>query len=165
MNKKREFWEDLKSGQFVSMVKESSKGQSIQTSLEVYNIMKPLFAEVDDIEVFYCIYLDNKNRIIAIEKMFSGSISSTPIYPREIIKRIIALKSTGVIVAHNHLTGDPEPSDADKVMTMRLWVALKSIEVSLHDHIIIGNGYYSFDDKGFMVPINDRFNSLMRNSF
>ena len=164
MNKKLKFWEDLKSGQFVSLVKESSKGQSLNTSLEVYNIMKPVFAEVDDIEVLYCIYLDAKNRIVAIEKMASGSISRSVVYPREIIKRIISLKSTAVIVTHNHPTGDPGPSDADKSITIQLWVALKSIEVNLYDHIIIGDGYYSLGDEGFIESLKERFDDFLMNT-
>jgi DNA repair protein RadC len=164
MNDTSKFWEDLKSGHFVSLVKESSKGNSLQTALEVYNIMKPLFAEVDDIELFYCIYLDSKNRIIAIEKMFSGSISKSVVYPREIIKRIIALKSNAVIITHNHPSGDPEPSNEDKRITVQLWVALKSIEVTLHDHIIVGDGYHSLGDEGFIGSIQSQFNNFMRSS-
>jgi len=68
------FWSDLKSGRFASMLKESSKGQTVNNSQEVYYIMKPLFAENDDVEAIYCMFVDAKNHIISIEKMFSGSI-------------------------------------------------------------------------------------------
>jgi DNA repair protein RadC len=161
---KKQFWKDLKAGEFVSMIKESSKGQLLVNSREVFNIMKPLFAEVDDIEVFYCIYLDSKNRILAIEKMFSGSISSTAIYPREIIKRIISLKSTAVVATHNHPTGDPEPSAEDKNITVQLFIALKTINVALHDHIIIGDTHYSLADQGFLESLNKRFNEFLMNN-
>ena len=77
MCEKKEFWKDLKSGKFASMVKESAGGQKIANSEEVYNIMKPMFADQDDVESFYCIFLNGKNKILAIEKMFSGSISRT----------------------------------------------------------------------------------------
>jgi DNA repair protein RadC len=159
------FWEDLKSGKFVSMVKESSRGKMINSSETVYHIMKPVFSESDDVEMFYCIFMDTKNRIITIEKMFSGTISNTAVYPREIIKRIIELKASAVIAVHNHPSGDQFPSGEDKLVTLQLWVALKSIDVKLHDHIIIGNGYYSMVEDGFMVPIQDRFNSFLRSSF
>jgi len=159
------FWEDLKSGKFVSMVKESSRGKRINDSETVYHIMRPVFSESDDIEIFYCIFMDTKNRIIAIEKMFSGTISTTAVYPREIVKKIIELKASAIVAVHNHPSGDPFPSDIDKQVTLQLWVALKSIEVKLHDHIIIGDGYYSMVEDGFMVPIQDRFNSFLRSSF
>lgn len=97
----KKFWEDLKSGRFVSMVKESSKGKQLSNSQEVYNVMKPMFAENDDVEALYCIFLDAKNKIIAIEKMFSGSISSSMVYPREILKTIIKFKAISIIMVHN----------------------------------------------------------------
>jgi len=101
MDNSSTFWEDLKSGHFISMVKESSQGQTLSNSREVYNVMKPLFAEPDDVETVYCIFLNTKNRILAIEKMFSGTISSSAIYPRELIKRILALKSSAIVLTHN----------------------------------------------------------------
>jgi len=124
---KTKFWKDLKSGKFVSLVKESSKGKNVNTSEEVYNIMRPVFAETDDVEVLYCIFLNTKNKILAIEKMFSGSIASSVVYPREIIKRIIALKSTAVIMVHNHPGGDSTPSGADKNVTAQLWTYCNTV--------------------------------------
>jgi DNA repair protein RadC len=161
MNDETKFWEDLKSGHFVSMVKESSVGKHIYDASEVYNIMKPMFAENDDVENMYCIYLTCKNKILSIEKMFSGSISSSVIYPREIIKRIITLKSAAIIIVHNHPSGDPGPSAADKAITMQLGLILKSIEVTLHDHIIVGDGYYSMSDEGFMKLISSKFENFL----
>ena len=101
MNNSSAFWKDLKSGHFVSMVKEASQGQTLSNSREVYNVMKPLFVENDDVETVYCIFLNAKNRILAIEKMFSGSISASAIYPRELVKRILALKSSAIVLTHN----------------------------------------------------------------
>jgi len=101
MNNPSAFWKNLKSGHFVSMVKEASQGQILSNSREVYNVMKPLFAENDDVESVYCIFLNAKNRILAIEKMFSGTISASAIYPRELVKRILALKSSAIVLTHN----------------------------------------------------------------
>ena len=75
------FWADLKSGRFASMIKESSKGNMISNSQEVFNIMKPFYANQDDIEKMYCIFMDAKNKIIKIEKLFSGSITTAAVYP------------------------------------------------------------------------------------
>ena len=161
MNNPSTFWEDLKSGRFASMVKESSTGQSINNSHEVYNIMKPLFAENDDVESVYCIFLNTKNRIIAIEKMFSGTISASTIYTRELIKRIIALKSSAIVLAHNHPSGCAEPSIEDKTITMKVAIALASVDVALHDHIIIGDGFHSMADSGWLNGVGKRFKDLL----
>ena len=105
-----QFWEELKSGRFVSMVNEASKGQSVKNSREVYNIMHPLFALNDDVEKIYFIFLDAQNRILAIEKIFSGTITVAAIYTREIVKHLIRLKASACILAHNHPSGDHTPS-------------------------------------------------------
>lgn len=161
MKNSKMFWSDLKSGRFVSMVKESSKGQILSNSQEVYNVMKPLFAENDDVETVYCIFLNTKNRILAIEKMFSGTISSSAIYPRELIKRILALKSSAIVLTHNHPSGFVEPSAEDKAITIRMTIALESIDVTLHDHIIIGDGFHSMADSGFLKGVGRRFKDLL----
>jgi len=161
MNNSSTFWKDLKTGRFVSMVKESSKGQALSNSREVYNVMKPMFAENDDVESVYCIFLNTKNRILAIEKMFSGTISASAIYPRELIKRILALKSSAIVLTHNHPSGFVEPSAEDKAITVRMVIALASIDVALHDHIIIGDGFHSMSDSGYLESIRSRYNDLL----
>jgi DNA repair protein RadC len=155
------FWEDLKSGRFVSMVKESSKGQSVSNAQQTYNIMKPLFAECDDIESIYCIFLDAQNKILAIEKMFSGSISSSAIYTREMVKHIIRHKASALILAHNHPSGCPKPSAEDLSITAKVIAALASIDVILHDHIIIGDGYHSMADTGWLKNAANRFKNIL----
>ena len=161
MNNSKTFWKDLKSGHFVSMVKEASQGQTLSNSQEVYNVMKPFFVENDDVESVYCIFLNAKNRILAIEKMFSGTISSSAIYPRELVKRIIAHKSSAIVMTHNHPSGFVEPSAEDKAITIRMAIALASIDVILHDHIIIGDGFYSMADSGWLKSVRSRYNDLL----
>ena len=161
MKKSSTFWEDLKSGHFVSMVKEASQGQTLSNSQEVYNVMKPFFVENDDVETVFCIFLNTKNRILAIEKMFSGTISSSAIYPRELVKRIIAHKSSAIVMTHNHPSGFVEPSAEDKAITVRMAIALASIDVTLHDHIIIGEGFFSMADSGFLKSVRSRYDDLL----
>lgn len=156
------FWKNLKSGHFVSMVKETSRGQKLSNSQEVYNVMKPLFAEKDDVEIFYGIFLNAQNRILAIEKMFSGTISASAIYPRELIKRVIALKSTAIVIVHNHPSGCVDPSAEDKAVTIKIAMALSSIDVFLHDHIIIGDNFHSMADSGWLKGVRNRFGDLLR---
>ena len=158
---KKQFWDSLKSGEFASMVKESSKGKCLLASKEVYHVMKPIFAETDDTERMYCIFLNCRNRVIAIEKMFEGTITQMAVYPRELIKRIIKLKATGVILVHNHPSGNSSPSKEDKTLTMKVGVVMSGIDVLLHDHVIIGDGYYSMADSGDIKMIMDRVNDLI----
>jgi len=161
MNDTIKFWEDLKSGKFVSMVKEASKGRHLQNPSEVYNVMKPMFAEKDDVESLSCIYLDAKNKIIAIKRMFSGSISSSTIYPREIVKAILKLKATALIMIHNHPSGSTEPSSEDLMITIKVGIALASIDTSLHDHIVIGHGYHSMAETGWLRKVRNRFDEYL----
>jgi len=155
------FWKELTSGKFAQMVKEESKGKELSSPHEVFNIVKPMFAEKDDVERIYCIFLDTKNQVLAIEEMFSGSILSSVIYPREIIKRVMALKASAMILTHNHPTGCTEPSNEDRMITRKIAIALVSIDVQLHDHIIIGDGFHSMADSGFIGTIKEHFNKVL----
>lgn len=155
-----DFWTDLKSGRFASMVRESSMGQKLNNPEETFNIMKPLFADQDDVESFWVIFLNAKNKILGIEKLFSGSITSSTVYPREIVKRILALKSAAVILVHNHPSGDTEPSNADYIITTKIGVVLESINVTIHDHMIIGIGYHSMAESGKLKSIQNKISEF-----
>jgi DNA repair protein RadC len=159
---REQFWEELRSGRFVPMVKESSKGKSLRGSLEAYNILKPLFAEEDDVEKMFFIFMDQKNQIISIENLFTGSIAGSAIYPRELIKRVIRLKANALVMVHNHPSGDPNPSNEDKSITLTVMVAASSIDVRLLDHIIIGESYYSMADEGLIKTMKGQFDSFMK---
>jgi len=124
--------------------------------------MKPLFAENDDVEAIYCMFVDAKNHIIGIEKMFSGSITASMVYTREIIKRLISLKATAFIMAHNHPSGDTNPSLEDKSITIKVGIAAASVDVSLHDHIIVGEGFHSMADSGWLKKVSSRFSNLLK---
>jgi len=155
------FWEDLKSGKFTSMIKESSKGNAVSNAKEGFNIMKPFYASQDDIEKMYCIFLDAKNKIIKIEKLFSGTIATAAVYPREIVKRVLELKATAIILSHNHPSGDITPSSSDFAITARVQAALSSIDVALHDHLIIGKVFYSFAEHGFLEKIKQKYQDFI----
>lgn len=96
-------------------------------------------------EVFKTLFLDVKNRLIATEKMFTGTVSSSVVYPREIVKRAIKKDASSVILVHNHPSGDPTPSPEDKRITVDVVDALEAVDIKVLDHIIIGdNKYFSF---------------------
>ncbi|MDB6375017.1 RadC family protein [Photorhabdus bodei] len=107
--------------------------------------------ELEEREVFCVLFLDNKNRVIEFKKMFYGSIRSVEVHPREIIKVVLALNARAIIVAHNHPSGNAEPSNSDHVLTNKLFNLLKIMDVDFVDHIIIGhNEYFSFFEYGFL---------------
>jgi DNA repair protein RadC len=89
-------------------------------------------------EVFLCLFLDNKHRLIQAEELFFGSIDSSPVFPREVVKRALHFNCAAVIFAHNHPSGNQEPSQADVAITRRLQEALALVEVRVIDHLVIG---------------------------
>ena len=104
-----------------------------------------------EVEEFHIFHLDRKNRLIADELHQHGSVSHTPAYPREICIRCLELQASAIIALHAHPSGDPEPSRADIDMTRRIQSALKTIDVTLLDHIIVTpSGSVSFQDRGLL---------------
>ncbi len=90
-------------------------------------------------EVFAALFLDNKHRIIQYEELFFGTIDSSAVHPRQVIKRALYHNAAAVIVAHNHPSGIAEPSQADEAITKRLQEALALVDVRLLDHVVIGD--------------------------
>lgn len=102
-------------------------------------------------EQFRVLFLDRKNRLIADEVLGQGTIDRAPVYPREVIKRALELGASALILAHNHPSGDPTPSASDIEMTTNMVIAAKAINISVHDHLIIGrNDIASFKALGLM---------------
>jgi len=100
-------------------------------------------------EVFAVLFLDNQHRTLIFEELFTGTIDSANVYPREVVKKALAHNAAAVILAHNHPSGIPTPSQADKQITQRLKEALNLIDIRVLDHFIIGDGRpYSFAEHG-----------------
>ena len=106
-------------------------------------------------ECFVAIYLDAKNRVIADEILFTGTVTASAVYPREVVAAALAHTAAAVIFAHNHPSGDPAPSPDDMAITRRLAQACGLMGITVHEHLIIGaEGYFSFADHGHMARIN-----------
>ncbi|MFH1494952.1 MAG: DNA repair protein RadC [Pseudomonadota bacterium] len=102
-------------------------------------------------EVFYALFLNAQNGLIASEELFRGSLTQTSVYPREILKRALHHNAAGVIFAHNHPSGVAEPSNADQILTQTLKNALSIIDTRVMDHFIIGSGtVLSFAERGLL---------------
>ena len=163
LKERQEFYKLLKSGIFAEMVKESVRQGHLQNSNEVYNVIKPLTAQEPDVEQFWVIFLDAKNNVLKMSCMFKGSITVSAVYPRELIKKVLSTKASAVVCCHNHPSGDPTPSPEDYTLTFQLFVALKSIGVDFHDHIVIGDkSFYSMADHNIMSQLNGKYHRLIK---
>jgi DNA repair protein RadC len=102
-------------------------------------------------ERVHVLYLDTKNRLIRAEAQGEGTIDHTPVYPREVVKRALALGAASLILVHNHPSGDPKPSKADIEMTREIAKAAQALGIELHDHLVIGKrGHASFRSLGLL---------------
>ena len=102
-------------------------------------------------EVFCCLHLDNRHRLIAFEELFRGTIDGASVHPREVVKAALARNAAAVILAHNHPSGVAEPSHADELITGRLRDALALVDIRVLDHLVIGDGRcLSFAELGLL---------------
>ncbi|HEJ4160456.1 TPA: DNA repair protein RadC [Pseudomonas aeruginosa] len=102
-------------------------------------------------EVFAVLFLDTQHRLIEYSEMFRGTIDGASVYPRELVKETLRLNAAAVIVSHNHPSGNPEPSGADRTLTQRLKEALGLVDVRVLDHIIVaGTDTTSFAERGLI---------------
>lgn len=102
-------------------------------------------------EEFRVLYLDNQNQLLAHETLFTGTISHTEVHPREVVKRALYFNAAAVIFAHNHPSGEVNPSQADKAITQRLVQALMLVEIRVPDHLIVGGRQiFSFAEHGLL---------------
>lgn len=102
-------------------------------------------------EVFACLFLDNRHRVIAFEELFRGTIDGASVYPREVVRRALHHNAAAVILAHNHPSGVAEPSRSDQHLTDRLRDALSLVDVRVLDHFVVGDGEpVSFAERGLI---------------
>ncbi|KRG41699.1 hypothetical protein ARC78_10775 [Stenotrophomonas pictorum JCM 9942] len=91
-------------------------------------------------EVFAALFLDTRHRALAFEELFAGTIDGAEVHPREVVRRALAHNAAAVMIGHNHPSGNPEPSAADRAITTRLQQALALVDIRLLDHFVIGDG-------------------------
>ena len=102
-------------------------------------------------EVFACLYLDNRHRVIRFEELFRGTIDGASVHPREVVRAALSHNGAAVIFAHNHPSGVAEPSDADRRLTVRLKDALALVDIRVLDHFVVGDGEVaSFAERGWL---------------
>ncbi len=109
-------------------------------------------------ECFKAVFLDAKNRVIAVDTLFRGTLTASAVYPREVVKAALEKNAAALIFAHNHPSGDPQPSPEDMAVTRQLVFACRVVGATVHEHIIIGdNRYFSFADQGHIASMNREY--------
>ena len=130
--------------------KRLSRGRTISSAIEVKDHLRNLMHEYES-EVFGLLLLDTKHRILAFRELFYGTIDSASVYPREVVKEALKHNAAAAILVHNHPSGDPKPSEADRLLTERIRETLGLIDVRVLDHIIVGTeGCISLVEYGWM---------------
>jgi len=104
-----------------------------------------------DHEVFCCLFLDNRHRVLSFEEVFRGTIDGASVHPRDVVKLALTRNAAAVILAHNHPSGVAEPSQADELITTRLREALALVDIRVLDHVVVGDGAcVSFAERGLL---------------
>lgn len=127
------------------------------SSREVFDYLYHALRELRK-EQFKVIFLDTKNQIIEEKTLFEGTVDSSAVYPREVIRDALGYEASSLIFVHNHPSGDPEPSLCDREITRDLVFAAAVMQIKVLDHIVIGNNrYYSFADRGLIEEYSRTF--------
>lgn len=114
-------------------------------------------------ECFKAIFLDAKNKVIATETLFEGTLTASSVYPREVVLAALNHNAAALIFAHNHPSGDPEPSKDDLSLTRQLVFACRLMGIIVHEHLVIGdNRYFSFADQGHIARMNGEYELNMK---
>jgi DNA repair protein RadC len=125
------------------------KTRRVTSSREVYQMFKHLMTNPR--EVFLCLHLDSKNKIVCVDHVSQGSLNASIVHPRELFSSAILSASAALILIHQHPSGDPEPSREDIELTERLVEGAKLLGLRILDHIVIGEDrYISFADRGIL---------------
>ena len=127
-----------------------SEGVAFTSPIECRRYLSLKLAEQER-EVFVVLFLDNRHRLIKYDELFYGTIDGASVHPREVVKAALKYNAAAVILSHNHPSGVPEPSQADKQITRHLKEALNLVDIRLLDHIVVGGvDTVSFAELGLM---------------
>ncbi|MGF1456428.1 MAG: DNA repair protein RadC [Alphaproteobacteria bacterium] len=122
----------------------------LSSSSQLFDYLRARLS-TEKIEQFRILFLDNKNRLIADEMQQQGTVNHTPVYTREVIRRALELHASAIILVHNHPSGDPSPSRDDVSMTMKIIEAGRTMNIRVHDHLIVGRSrVLSLRQEGYM---------------
>jgi DNA repair protein RadC len=124
--------------------------KKITSSKMIFEIMQPVIGELPH-EEFWIIYVNNSNRVLSKSQLSKGGITATLVDVRLIFKNVLEIGATGIVLCHNHPSGALRASDADIKITKKIKIAAESLDISVLDHLIVGeHGYFSFADEGIL---------------
>ncbi len=121
------------------------------------DVMRCLGAKLgaEEVEVFTVVMLDAKNSVLALQEVTRGILNSSLVHPREVFRAAIAYGAAGIILAHNHPSGDPAPSADDKAVTRQLVASGKVLDIPVYDHVIVAaDRYFSFAESGLLDVVS-----------
>jgi DNA repair protein RadC len=122
----------------------------IQSSEDVLDYLRHNLRDKSQ-ELFMVIYLNGRNQILKMETLFEGTLNTSAVYPREVVKKALENDASALVLVHNHPSGNPSPSQDDLTITKKLKESARTIDIYIHDHLIIaGNDVYSFADHGLI---------------
>ena len=132
------------------LLEQIQRGEAFQDPNAVKRFLTVRLGTLES-EVFSILFLDNRHRLIAFEELFQGTIDGCSVHIREIIKRALTLNAAAIIIAHNHPSGVPEPSQADQRLTSRIKDAMALLDIRVLDHLIVGGPeVVSFAERGLL---------------
>ncbi|MFB1631272.1 DNA repair protein RadC [Pseudomonas sp. AP-1] len=127
-----------------------SNGRALTESKQVFSLLQKLL-QYHEHEVFALLLLDTQHRVIGFRELFRDTLNGASVYPREVVKIALEHNAAAVILVHNHPSGDPEPSQADRALTTTLKNALNMIGTQILDHVVVGNdGCVSLAERGYL---------------
>jgi len=127
-----------------------SSGRALTESKQVFSLLQTLL-QYHEHEVFALLLLDTQHRVIGFRELFRDTLDVASVYPREVVKIALEHNAAAVILVHNHPSGDPEPSQADRALTTTLKNALNMIGTQILDHVVVGNdGCVSLAERGYL---------------
>jgi DNA repair protein RadC len=132
---------------------QKKQGERLQSSASSARHLRAFLDQLpNDQEHFVVVFLNSQLRIITTELISSGSLATAAVFPREIIKRVLALECGSLICGHNHPSGETHPSSSDRALTSKLKRAVESVDCTLWDHLVLGDSenFYSFSDQGLL---------------
>lgn len=107
-------------------------------------------------ECFCVIFLNAKNQVIETETLFTGTLTASAVYPREVVQAALSRQAAALVFAHNHPSGDPSPSPDDMAITKKLIAACRLVGIAVHDHLVVGQGrHFSFADHGYIKQLTN----------
>jgi DNA repair protein RadC len=142
--------EELVDGALKILSGQVARGDVLESPATTRRYLALRFANLEH-EVFCCLFLDNRHRVIACDELFRGTVDGASVHPREVVKQALARNAAAVILAHNHPSGVAEPSQADELITLRLKDALGVVDIRVLDHLVVaGSNVVSLAERGLL---------------